>query len=82
MIVTRTSMISGITHHREIDVTQEQLDDWANGALIQDVMPHLDVDDCEFIMTGITPTEWESVFGTDDGDEYDWLDDDDDEPAF
>jgi hypothetical protein len=30
--------------------------------LIQEAMPNLSADDREFIMTGITPEEWNSAF--------------------
>ena len=58
MTITRKSGLTGHTHTREIDVTDDQLESWAKGALIQDAMPHLSPDDREFIMTGITPEEW------------------------
>ena len=46
----------------EIEVTQEQLSSWESGTLIQNAMPHLTPDEREFIMTGITPEEWDSAF--------------------
>ena len=58
MTIQRISAITRNLHTREIDVTDDQLESWAKGALIQDVMPHLSPDDREFIMTGITPEEW------------------------
>jgi len=51
----------------DIDVTDEQLLRWQSGELIQKVMPHLSPDEREFIMTGITSQEWDSVF---DGEDY------------
>lgn len=65
MIVTRTSQLSGKTHTREIDVEPGLLVRWVEGRdrrLIQDAFPHLDADDREFIMTGITPEEWDEAF--------------------
>jgi hypothetical protein len=47
---------------REIDVTLEQLTYWNDGALIQNVMPNISKQDREFIMTGSTPEDWESMF--------------------
>ena len=35
---------------------------WVDGALIQDVMPHLKPEEREFLMTGITPAEWDAMF--------------------
>ena len=59
MEITRTSILTKQTHTLEIDVTEEQLAAWKAGANIQDAMPHLSAADREFIMTGITPAEWE-----------------------
>jgi hypothetical protein len=61
--ITKVSGLTGKTHTREINVTQEQLDNWNSGTLIQRAMPHLSADDREFLKTGITPEEWEEAFG-------------------
>ena len=61
MIIQRRSPISGKLHQMELDVTQDQLDRWKNGELIQRVMPKLSADEREFLISGITPTEWESL---------------------
>lgn len=66
MKITRTSAISGVTRTREIDVTQAELDDYLGGELIQRAMPNVSADDREFIMTGITPEEWEALVPDDD----------------
>ena len=63
MKITRRSPISGQVNTLEISITQEQLNAWEGGALIQRAMPNISADEREFIMTGITPTEWDSVFG-------------------
>lgn len=47
----------------DIPVTQEQLDNWNRGMLIQRAMPDISSSDREFIMTGITQEEWEDIFG-------------------
>ena len=62
MLISRTSLFSGNTKVMDIDVTQEQLNAWENGTLIQNAMPHLTSDEREFIKTGITPEEWDSAF--------------------
>lgn len=66
MKITRTSTYSGIQRTIDIDVAQEQIDAWENGALIQDVMPHLSADDREFLKTGITPEEWDEMWPDED----------------
>ena len=62
MLITRTSMRSNSVSTRDLSVTQSQIELWEAGGLIQDVMPELSSEDREFIMTGITPEEWDSVF--------------------
>lgn len=42
----------------ELDITQEQLNRWMNGELIQNVFKNLTPDEREFIKTGITPDSW------------------------
>jgi len=65
MIITRISMFSGKMHSWDIPVTEEQIDRWQRGCLIQNAMPHLTADEREFIMTGVTPDEWNEAFGED-----------------
>ena len=62
MKITMTSMISGKTTTRDIDVEPEQVKAWQNGMLIQDAMPELSPTDREFIMSGITQEEWEGLY--------------------
>ena len=61
MIITKTSMLSGNTSSMDIDVNQDQIDLWQGGSLIQNVMPDLSADEREFIMTGVTAEEWDSM---------------------
>lgn len=65
MKITRTSMLTGKTHTRDIQVTEEQLEQWRKGRHIQWVLPHLSADDREFLLTGSTPEEWEELKGDD-----------------
>jgi hypothetical protein len=64
MIYTKESMFSGKVHSMEIPVTEAQIEAWQNGELIQNAMPNLTPDQREFLMTGITPEEWEAEFGS------------------
>jgi hypothetical protein len=63
MEIIRRSPFSGMHHVMDLPVTQEQLDRWQAGELVQNVFPHLSADEREFIMTGITPQEWDEEFG-------------------
>ena len=62
MLITMTSILSGKTTTKDIDVEPEQVKAWQNGMLIQDAMPELSPSDREFIMTGITSEEWEGLY--------------------
>jgi len=53
--------MTGIIREIEINVTEEELQEWQNGALIQGAMPNLTPDDREFIKTGIIAEEWDSL---------------------
>jgi hypothetical protein len=63
MIITRTSMTSGITRSLDLPVTEAQLAAYAGGALLQNAFPNLTPGEREFIKTGITQAEWEAIFG-------------------
>ena len=45
----------------DIDITPLQYRDWRLGALIQDVMPHISADEREFIISGSTKEDWETM---------------------
>ena len=63
MLITRKSSFTGKEHTLEIPVTQEQLDSWRAGEVIQRVMPNLTPDQREFLMTGVTAEEWDTHMG-------------------
>ena len=73
MQITKTSIFSGNTNTMELNVTQEQLTARESGVNIQVAMPQLNADEREFIKTGVTPTEWDELFGEeeDEEDNYD-----------
>jgi len=63
MKITRTSRLTGNTSVMDLPITREQLAAWIDGELIQNAMPHLNADQREFVITGITPAEWQAAFG-------------------
>ena len=69
MQITRTSIFSGNTNTMELNVTQEQLTAWESGVHIQVAMPQLNAEEREFVKTGMTPTEWNELFGEDEDEE-------------
>ena len=69
--VTRQSAITRKMNTMELPITQEHLDnyDTVGGLLVQDVFPNLDVGQREFLISGITPQEWNETFGEEGDDE-------------
>lgn len=63
MKIRRTSEFSGITREIDLPITEEQLQKYQNGELIQRAFSNLTPDQREFIQTGITAEEWEQIFG-------------------
>ena len=63
MIVARTSMVSGVLHEMDLPITEEQIAAYNQGTLVQNAFPQLNADQREFMLTGITPDEWQAIFG-------------------
>ena len=62
MVVCAISAATGVKHAMPLEITEAQVYDWVNGASIQDAMPNLSSEGREFLMTGITQGEWDSLF--------------------
>lgn len=74
--ITRTSKFSGITRTLELDITQQQMDNYINGMHIHKAFPNLSADQREFILTGCTKEEWDEMFPPEDiDDDYDGSED-------
>ena len=61
MKIYRKSFVTGRTNCMDIDITPIQYRDWRLGGLIQDVMPHISADEREFIFSGSTREDWETM---------------------
>lgn len=59
MIIRKTSMFTGKVNKMDLDITQEQIDKYSAGALVQDAFPNLNADEREFLISGATPEEWD-----------------------
>lgn len=72
MIIERESQLDGVKRSMDLNVTIDQMNEFysPNRRHIQDIFPNLSAPEREFILTGITPEQWEQTFGS--------LDDDDD----
>lgn len=63
MKITKTSPFTGKETTLEIPgLTEQMLSDWKGGMLIQKAMPGISAEHREFLMTGITPEEWDALF--------------------
>lgn len=60
----KTSPVTGKSNTMVVNATAVQVEAWVNGMLIQDAMPDATVDQREFMISGCTPTCWESMFGS------------------
>jgi hypothetical protein len=62
-LVERKSPFSGKFNTMEIDFETEDYIKWRKGMLIQNALPYLTASEREFLITGITPEEWDEQFG-------------------
>jgi len=69
MIVKRKSPLTGLVHEMDLPITDEQIERYARGALLQVAFPNLSNAEREFYKTGYTPSDWETMFPPDEGDE-------------
>lgn len=62
MLITRTSLATGITRTMDLPVNEQQLIIYATtSALVQDVFPQLSDDEREFLVSGMTKEEWDEI---------------------
>ena len=90
--VKKRSALSGETNTMALPITEEEYRWFLRGELlVQEAFPDMDIGQREFLISGITPEEWEAAFGDEETiypDEYpdeekdeslnlDWLEDKD-----
>lgn len=62
--VTRQSILSGEINTMKLDLTIDEMQRYVEGKEpIQNIAPHLSRDEREFLISGITPDEWNKTFG-------------------
>ena len=66
MLIEKRSIATGRVHILDLPVTKQQVEAWQGGELIQNAMPDLSIEMREFIVSGITPWEWEELYGEED----------------
>jgi hypothetical protein len=65
--VSRRSPITGTISTMLLDITVSQLTLWEGGeGYIQNVMPNLNTNEREFLISGCTEEDWINLFGEDD----------------
>jgi len=69
--VTRLSVLTRKMNTMELPISQEHLDiyDTVGDILVQDAFPNLDKEQREFLISGITPQEWNNTFGEEEDDD-------------
>lgn len=65
MQITRKSPFTGKLNTLNLDITEDQIATYNRGALIQVAFPNLTAPEREFILTGYTAEDWETIFGSD-----------------
>jgi hypothetical protein len=62
MIITKKSQLTGEEHSMNLDVSQDQMRRFhtrkETGEYVQTIFPNLNPEEREFLLTGITPDEW------------------------
>jgi len=49
----------------EVEVNESDYWDWQDGELVQNAFPYLSADEREMLISGICPTCWDKMFGSD-----------------
>jgi len=63
MLIKKRSMFTGKLNEMDLNITQEQIDNYNSGALVQEAFSNLNADEREFLISGATPEEWERFMG-------------------
>jgi len=70
MKITKTCMLTLVQNTLDINITKEQLARvnarHQTGEYIQNIVPHLNGDEREFLMTGILPKTWDDHLSSED----------------
>jgi len=63
MLIKRVSVITEVERQRDIPVDPNDMVSWDLGmGSIEELMPYLSDNDRDFILSGITATEWQEAF--------------------
>lgn len=56
-------MFTGVIRTIDLPITQDQIDRYNEGVLLQNAFPNLSAGEREFFKTGVTDEEWKETFG-------------------
>ena len=63
MLIQRKSILTGKINEMELKVTPQQMERFYGGhELTQTIFPHLTAEEREFLISGMIPTEWNTIF--------------------
>jgi len=62
MEITKKNPFTGVETTLDLNITPLQLERWEQGELIQHAMPNLTADEREFLISGLAPGEFESLW--------------------
>jgi hypothetical protein len=65
-VITKTGICEVTGNVYSISFAESAYNAWQEGELIQNAFPNLSEDEREFIMTDITPSEWQKLFNDSD----------------
>ena len=63
MIERVLNRLTGKHNEMDLDVTEEQIRRFENGEFVQNVFPHLNPTEREFLITGMSEAEQKEIFG-------------------
>jgi len=70
MLITRTSPITGRQNTLDLDISTDSLLKWQSGLLlVQEAFPVLTADEREFLISGCTKEDWETLYGAEEEEE-------------
>lgn len=61
MRVKRRCIITGRMNEMELPITEEQVERWKRGVVVQKAFPQLTADQREFLISGMLPETWDAV---------------------
>jgi len=62
MIIQRKHPMTGKLNSLDLNVTEAQYRHYCNGTKVQDAFPYLSADECEFLISGLLPGEFDDLF--------------------